>query len=130
VWHNVTIGEGTILVAQSGIAGSTRLGRAVILAGQAGASGHLVVGDRCIVGAKSAVLRDLPPGSFVVGHPAIDHRQWKRAQAVWGRLPDLLHRVARLETHLKSGGGQRARNSGGKKVASRAGRGRRTRGNR
>lgn len=97
IGHNVTIGEGSVLVAQSGIAGSTRLGRAVILAGQAGVAGHLEIGDRSVVGAKSAALQDLPAGSFVLGHPAVDHRAWKRSQAALRRLPDLLHAVARLE---------------------------------
>jgi UDP-3-O-[3-hydroxymyristoyl] glucosamine N-acyltransferase len=97
VGHNVTIGEGSVLVAQTGIAGSTRLGRSVVMAGQSGIAGHLKIGDGAIVGAKSAVLADLPPGAFVIGHPAIDHREWKRAQAAWRRLPDLLRRVQRLE---------------------------------
>jgi len=104
IGHNVTIGDGSILVAQSGIAGSTRLGRGVILAGQSGASGHLSLGDRSIVGAKSAVLQDLEAGSFVVGHPAVDHREWKRAQAALRRLPDLVRAVARLERALEPAG--------------------------
>src|SRR5438093_7545505 len=40
IGHNVEIGENSLLVAQSGISGSTRLGRSVILAGQSGAVGH------------------------------------------------------------------------------------------
>ncbi len=111
VAHNVVIGEGSILVAQSGIAGSTRLGRAVILAGQSGAAGHLTLGDGAVVGAKSAVLHDLDPGAFVVGHPAVDHLAWKKEQASLRRLPDLLHRVARLERALAGqgpGGGRPA----------------------
>jgi UDP-3-O-[3-hydroxymyristoyl] glucosamine N-acyltransferase len=118
VGHNVVIGPGSILVAQSGIAGSTRLGASVILAGQSGAAGHLSLGDRSVVGAKSAVLRDLPPASFVVGHPAVDHREWKRTQAALRRLPDLLRRVALLERALASEsariGGGRARATGRK----------------
>ncbi|MBI1951638.1 MAG: UDP-3-O-(3-hydroxymyristoyl)glucosamine N-acyltransferase, partial [Acidobacteria bacterium] len=106
IGHNVSIGEGSVLVAQSGIAGSTRLGRAVILAGQAGVAGHLEIGDRAVVGAKSAALQDLAAGSFVLGHPAVDHRAWKRSQAALRRLPDLLHAVARLE---KTGGRAPAR---------------------
>ena len=103
VGHNVVVGEGSVLVAQSGIAGSTRLGRSVILAGQAGAAGHLTLGDGTIVGAKSAVLQDTAPGSFVVGHPAIDHREWKRSQAATRRLPDLVRRVQRLEAWRATG---------------------------
>lgn len=100
IGHNVVVGEASVLVAQSGIAGSTRLGRSVILAGQAGVAGHLTVGDGAIVGAKSAAVQDVPAGAFVVGHPAVDHREWKRAQAALRRLPDLLKRVRRLEEAL------------------------------
>lgn len=100
VAHNVVVGEGSILVAQSGVAGSTRLGRGVILAGQAGAAGHLTLGDGAIVGAKSAALRDVPSRAFVLGHPAIDHRAWKRNQAALARLPELLRRVSGMEEDL------------------------------
>jgi len=93
----VQIGAGSVLVAQSGIAGSTTLGPGAILAGQAGVAGHLRVGARAVVGAKSAALADVADGAFVVGHPAVDHREWKRAQAALRRLPDLLRRVQRLE---------------------------------
>src|SRR2546425_9238318 len=85
IGHNVTIGEGSILVAQSGIAGSTRLGRSVVLAGQAGAAGPPTLGDRSIVGAKSAVLPDPSPDSFVVGHPAVEHREWEPGPAALTR---------------------------------------------
>ena len=69
----------------------------MILAGQAGVAGHLTIGDGAVVGAKSAVLQDLPPKSFVLGHPATDHRSWKRSQVALKRLPELLSSVARLE---------------------------------
>jgi len=114
VAHNVVIGPGSVLVAQSGIAGSTRLGASVIMAGQSGAAGHLEIGAGSVVGAKSAVLQDLPAGSFVIGHPAVDHRGWKKTQAVLRRLPDLLRRVARLESALTKAAGPARRRSGPK----------------
>lgn len=95
--HNVVVGPGSILVAQSGVAGSARLGRGVVLAGQSGVAGHLVVGDGARVAAKSAVLQDLPAGITVAGIPAIPIAAWRRAQAAWGRLPEMLRRLRRLE---------------------------------
>lgn len=128
VAHNVIIGEGSVLVAQSGVAGSTRLGRGVVLAGQSGVAGHLDVGDRSVIGAKSAVLQDLPADSFVIGHPALDHREWKRSQAVLRRLPDLLRRVARLEKALETAAAPAAaRPRGGRKTGRVTRRGRRAR---
>jgi UDP-3-O-[3-hydroxymyristoyl] glucosamine N-acyltransferase len=97
IGHNVQIGEDCVLVAQVGVAGSTRLGRGSICAGQSGVSGHLTIGEGARIGAATAVLQDLPAGAFVLGAPAQDHRDWKKQQAALRRLPDLLHRVGRIE---------------------------------
>jgi len=97
IGHNVVIGEDSVLVAQVGIAGSTRIGRGVICAGQAGVAGHLTIGDGARIGAASAALQDLPAQAFALGTPARDHREWKKQQAALRRLPDLLHRVSRIE---------------------------------
>lgn len=97
VAHNVEVGEGSILVAQSGISGSTKLGRGVIFAGQSGAVGHISIGDGSKVGAKAAVTHDLPAGSFVIGHPAVDARIWRRAATAFAKLPGMLRRLRALE---------------------------------
>jgi len=101
--HNVVVGPGSILVAQSGIAGSTRLGRGVIFAGQSGAVGHISIGDGAKIGAKTAVTSDLPAGAFVIGHPAIDARVWKRAAAAFAKLPEILRRLRKLEARSAGG---------------------------
>ena len=100
VAHGVRVGPGCLMAAQSGIAGSTRLGAAVTFAGQSGAAGHLEIGERSVVAAKSAVLQDLPPRSFVSGIPAVDHRRWKKAQAVAARLPELRSELRKMEKRL------------------------------
>jgi UDP-3-O-[3-hydroxymyristoyl] glucosamine N-acyltransferase len=100
VGHNCDIGENCILVAQVGLSGSVRVGRGSIFAGQSGSVGHIRIGERVRVGAKSAVTSDLPDGAFVIGHPARDHREWKKSQAGLGRLPELRKRVAELERRV------------------------------
>lgn len=100
IGHNVVIGEGCLLVAQTGIAGSSKLGRGVILAGQAGVTGHVTVGDGAIVTAKAGAMEDIPPGSMVSGMPARPHRQWLAAQARLYRLEKLLERLTELERRL------------------------------
>lgn len=108
--HGVRVGPHALLAAQSGISGSTRLGAGVVFAGQSGAAGHLEIGDRTVVAAKTAVFADVSAGSFVAGIPAVDHRAWKRAQALVKKLPELRsevralrERVAALEAALKKG---------------------------
>jgi len=106
VAHNVTIGPGCLIVAQSGVAGSSRLGRGCVLAGQSGVAGHLTVGDGVRVAAKSAVLQDVEPGATVAGIPAGPLASWRRMAAALRRLPDLLSRVRRLEQGLDGGSGR------------------------
>ncbi len=98
--HNVVIGDHCILVAQSGIAGSAKLGVGVILAGQAGVGGHITVGDGCTASAKAGIASDLEPGKVVSGYPAMDHKKWLRAQKVYKDLPELIKRIRQLERRV------------------------------
>ena len=106
VGHNVHVGPHSILVAQVGISGSTRLGHHVIMAGQSGAVGHIAIGDGARVGAKSAVTKDVPAGAMVTGHPAQDHRLWLKERALAGRLDELLRRLRKLESAVFGAGGK------------------------
>jgi len=101
VAHNVVIGDHAVIVAQAGIAGSSEIGSKAILAGQAGISGHMRVGEGAIVGAQGGVTKDVPPGVFVSGYPAMPHRQATKLQAHVGKLPELKKRVDELEKRLQ-----------------------------
>jgi UDP-3-O-[3-hydroxymyristoyl] glucosamine N-acyltransferase len=102
VGHNCDVGEDCLLVSQVGLSGSVRVGRGSVFAGQSGSVGHVRIGERVRVGAKSAVTEDLPDDAFVIGHPARDHREWKKSQAALARLPELRRRVAELERRLET----------------------------
>jgi UDP-3-O-[3-hydroxymyristoyl] glucosamine N-acyltransferase len=81
VGHNGDIGEGTIVAAQCGFAGSVRIGRGVLVGGQAGIADHVTVGDGARIAAKSGVIGDVPPGAVVAGYPAVPRVRWLRAFA-------------------------------------------------
>ena len=57
--HNVHIGKHCLVVAQSGMAGSSSLGNYVTLAAQAGVGGHIKVHDRAVLTAQTGALKDL-----------------------------------------------------------------------
>ncbi len=108
IGHNVVIGENSIIVAQVGISGSTKLGKSVILGGQVGIVGHITIGDNVMVGAQSGVHESVPPNQVVSGYPHMQHRTWLRVQACTERLPEmrktvnaLLKRVEQLETMMR-----------------------------
>jgi len=100
VAHNVVVGEDSIIVAQVGISGSTRLGKAVVLAGQVGVVGHLEIGDGVRVGAQAGVTKSIAAGQEVLGSPAVAYREFVRTSGMINRLPDLRKRVMELEKRL------------------------------
>ena len=102
--HGVQIGEHTLLAAQVGIAGSTKIGSHVVLAGQVGVAGHLDIGDKAKATAQTGIPNSVEAGAFVSGYPAIDNRDWLKASAVFGSLPELRRRVADLEARLAAMG--------------------------
>lgn len=101
VGHNCDIGDHCMIVAQSGTAGSVKLGHHVVLAGQVGVIDHLTIGDQVQVAAKSVVYTDIEPGTSVGGFPAHDNRAFLREQLALRKLPDLLKRVKDLENQIR-----------------------------
>ncbi len=81
VGHNGDVGEGTMVAAQCGLAGSVTLGRGVLVGGQAGFADHVTVGDGARIAGKSGVIGDVPPGAVVAGYPAVPRARWLRALA-------------------------------------------------
>lgn len=100
--HNVDVGESALLLAQVGIAGSSRIGRRAILAGQVGVIGHVTVGDGARVSAQSGVAKDLEAGGDYFGSPARPQREGLRQVAALGRLDAMRKQVERLEQRLRA----------------------------
>ena len=70
IGHNVIVGRHCVIVAQSGIAGSTELGDFVVMGGQSGAVGHIKVGTGAQIAGAAHPTKDVPPGAKVGGTPA------------------------------------------------------------
>jgi UDP-3-O-[3-hydroxymyristoyl] glucosamine N-acyltransferase len=87
VGHNGDIGEGCIIAAQCGFAGSVTLGRGVLVGGQVGVGDHVTVGDRARIAGGSGVIGDVPAGAVVAGYPAIPRGRWLRSIARAYRKP-------------------------------------------
>jgi UDP-3-O-[3-hydroxymyristoyl] glucosamine N-acyltransferase len=103
IGHAADIGADSLLVAFSGVAGSSRLGRRTVLAAKSGVLGHLTVGDDVTVGVASIVHDDLPSGARVSGLPAIEHRRWLRAITAFADLPELMKRMRTMDKDEKDG---------------------------
>jgi UDP-3-O-[3-hydroxymyristoyl] glucosamine N-acyltransferase len=98
--HGVVVGRNTMLAAQVGIAGSSVVGDDVMLGGQVGVTGHVTVGDRVKASAKTGVTGNVPADSFITGYPHMDNLEWRKAYAVFRRLPDMRKQLSALEARL------------------------------
>ncbi len=97
--HNVVIGKNSVIVAQTGISGSTRVGERVMMGGQVGIVGHLEIGDGTAIGAQSGVSKSLPGGVWF-GSPAVPLGEAKQQIAWIHRLGKLFARIKEIEKKL------------------------------
>ncbi len=100
VAHNVIIGDHTAIAAQTGISGSTRIGKRVIIAGQVGFVGHIDIGDDAFIGAKAGVSKGVEPRAKITGYPARDLMTMRRVEAAQAQLPELLKELKRLRKEV------------------------------
>jgi len=86
VGHNVKMGRGCVIAAQTGLSGSTTFGDFVVMGGQVGVAGHLNIGSGVRIAAQSGVTKDIPAGQEWVGFPAAPRRQYWREQVLIKKL--------------------------------------------
>ena len=99
--HNVVVGRHSVIAAQTGIAGSSRVGDYVMVGGNVGVTDHVEIGDRNIIGARTGVSKDLPPnGGTWWGTVAVPAREAKQQLAWVHRLGQLFARVKAIEKKL------------------------------
>jgi UDP-3-O-[3-hydroxymyristoyl] glucosamine N-acyltransferase len=99
IGHNVRIGEDSVVAAQTGIAGSSVVGRRVVIGGQVGIADHCTIDDTAIVGAQTGVPsnKKLPGGRVYWGTPARPIEKLLEQYAWLARLPALAERLKALE---------------------------------
>jgi len=102
--HNVTIGEHTVIAAQTGISGSSNVGHHAVIAGQVGIADGCTIEDEAVCGAQAGIPsgKTIRKGQVVWGTPARPLDKFKEQYACYGRLPDLFTRVRELEEKMKA----------------------------
>lgn len=99
--HGVVLGPDNIIVAQTGIAGSTSTGRHVVLAGQVAVAGHLHLDDGVTVAGKSGVSKSLSRGKYG-GIPAVPIHEYNRNQVYLRRIEDFIVQLKEMAKKLES----------------------------
>ena len=98
--HNVVIGQSTAMAAQTGVAGSTKIGSNCFIGGQVGFSGHIKVGDRCSIGAQAGIISDVKDEARIIGSPAIDAKAYMKSYVYFRKLEQMKNKMDELEKRL------------------------------
>ena len=101
VGHNVVVGEDTILVAHTAIAGSTVIGRHCTFGGQSAVTGHVKVGDNVTLAARGGISNNVEDNQNLAGAPAIPHRDWLKAATTMTHLPEMRRELNRLKNQVE-----------------------------
>lgn len=99
--HNTTIGNSTVMSAQTGLAGSTQIGSYCFIGGQVGFAGHLKVGNKVKIGGQSGIISDVEDGATILGTPAINARDFMKNFAYTKKLSEMEKRLRAVENQLK-----------------------------
>ncbi len=98
--HNDEIGANTVMAAQAGVAGSTKVGEWCMIGGQVGLAGHIRVGNKVSLGAQSGVPSNLKDGSQLIGTPPMELKQYFKASVAQRSLPEMQLELRQLRKEL------------------------------
>lgn len=99
--HNVVVGSNTVIAAQTGVAGTTKIGENCTLGGQVGIVGHLQIGAGTQIAAQSGISSDVPEKSILRGSPAFDLPKYQKCYVMFRKLPELYNQIKDLEKEVK-----------------------------
>lgn len=100
IGHGVVLGAHNIIIAQTGIAGSTSTGKYVVLAGHVAVAGHLHLSDQVTVAGKSGVSKSLPTGKYG-GIPAIPLQEYNRNQVFLRHIEQYINQFKSLTKRIE-----------------------------
>lgn len=99
--HNVIIDENTVMAAQAGVSGTTKIGKNCFIGGQVGFAGHITIGDNVKIGAQSGIMSNIEDNASVLGSPSWSARPYMKSYLYFRKLPDLADKINELEKRIK-----------------------------
>jgi UDP-3-O-[3-hydroxymyristoyl] glucosamine N-acyltransferase len=102
IGHGSVIHQDSLICAQVGLAGSSRIGKNVILAGQVGVAGHLTIGDNVVATPQTGIPNSVAPDRVISGAPSMDHRLWMKTSSIITRLPEIVKTIRKVERRLEA----------------------------
>lgn len=100
--HNMLVEEDGLWVAQTGMAGSAKIGKRVILSGQTGSLDHIKIVDDAVLVHRAGVIKDVTSAGVWAGIPAVPFREYMRNQRAPARIDKLEKAFRELKTKLEA----------------------------
>ena len=95
--HNVVLDEDCALVAQTGIAGSSRFGKRVMASGQTGVLDHVNIPDDTVLVHRAGVINSIKQSGMYATTPPQPFARYLKNIAVFQRLAEVWARLRVLE---------------------------------
>ncbi len=100
--HNLTVGEDTVIAANTGIAGSSKIGNKVIIGGGVSITGHVTIADRISIAGGTGVSKSLTKeGETYFGYPAKEAGRARRIEGALRQLPEMLYTIREMEKRIR-----------------------------
>lgn len=97
IGHGVVIGPHNIIVAQTGIAGSTQTGKYVVIGGQVAVAGHLSIADKTMIAGKSGLSKSITESGKYNGIPAMPLKQYNRMSVFLRNIESYVDQIKTLQ---------------------------------
>ncbi|MDD2559217.1 MAG: UDP-3-O-(3-hydroxymyristoyl)glucosamine N-acyltransferase [Bacteroidales bacterium] len=103
VAHNVEIGEDTVIAAQTGIAGSSKIGSNCMFGGQVGITGHISIPDGTVISAQAGIISSVKTNEHpLLGSPALPSKEYLRSYTLFRKLPELVSELKATRKELEA----------------------------
>ena len=99
--HNVVVGANTVIAAQTGIAGSTKIGSNCQIGGQVGFAGHITIGNNVKIQGQSGVSKNISDNQVLQGTPAFDYGKFYKSYVHFKNLPKIVKTINLIEKNIK-----------------------------
>tara|TARA_R110002049_G_scaffold74325_2_gene191762 strand:- start:2955 stop:3983 length:1029 start_codon:yes stop_codon:yes gene_type:complete len=100
IGHNVEVGKNTVIAAQSGIAGSSRIGENCQIGGQVGIAGHITIGNNVKIQAQSGIARNVKDNEVLQGSPAITLSDYNKSYVHFKNLTKIVKDIDNIEKKM------------------------------
>jgi UDP-3-O-[3-hydroxymyristoyl] glucosamine N-acyltransferase len=100
IGHGCKVGANCVMAGQVALAGGVTIGDRVMLGGQVGITNHVQIGDGVIATAQSGITNSVPSGEIVSGSPHVSNRLYRKASAIYRRLPEIYETFKQVKKYL------------------------------